>query len=161
VPSTWVSGVYEAVFSSSTSKFQSATPFWVTDTSRDSDVLFISSLNTYEAYNNYPWDTTDPNAATPPTGRSLYDFNSAGGTPAYQVTFDRPFTNEYGGDGLGGDGVGAVEEDLLEHALFGRVGQGGRDFPARPRVSRLSRSPQHRIHEPSGLRSGHFARQVD
>lgn len=111
VGSDWVTGVYEAVFSSA-GKFQSVAPFWVADYTRKSDVLFLSALNTYEAYNNYPWDTTDPNAATPPTGKSLYDFNSSGGVPASQVSFDRPFSGEYGGDGLGG--LGDFEPQLLQ-----------------------------------------------
>jgi hypothetical protein len=111
VGTTWVTGIYEAVFTSA-GKFQSVAPFWVADYSRKSDVLFLSAFNTYEAYNNYPWDTTDPNATTPPTGKSLYDFNSAGGNPASQVSFDRPFSAEYGGDGLGG--LGDFEPQLVQ-----------------------------------------------
>jgi hypothetical protein len=111
VGADWVTGVYEAVFSSA-GKFQSVAPFWVADYTRKSDVLFLSALNTYEAYNNYPWDTTDPNAVTPPTGKSLYDFNSSNGIPASQVTFDRPFSAEYGNQGLGG--FGDFEPQLIQ-----------------------------------------------
>jgi N,N-dimethylformamidase beta subunit-like protein len=44
----WISGVYVAVLSSA-SKFQSLIPFWVVEESRHSDLLYLSSLNTYQA----------------------------------------------------------------------------------------------------------------
>jgi hypothetical protein len=99
--STWLTGVYIAVFTTP-SKFQSVAPFWIADNKRNSDVVFLSSLNTYQAYNAYPFDDTNPDAATSPHGYSLYDFNSASGTPASKVSFDRPFSAEYGGAGEGG-----------------------------------------------------------
>lgn len=100
VPDTWLSGVYVAVLSSA-SKYQSLVPFWVVEENRRSDMLFISSLNTYEAYNDFPYDPRSP-SGLPQTGHSLYDFSSAGNDPAVKVTFDRPFSSQYGNPGDGG-----------------------------------------------------------
>jgi hypothetical protein len=102
VSEDWLSGVYVAVLSSANG-FQSLIPFWVVDDSRHSDLLFLSSLNTYQAYNNFPYDPppSDPQGL-PQTGHSLYDFNSANGIPAVKVSFDRPFNSQYGGPGDGG-----------------------------------------------------------
>lgn len=100
VPETWISGVYVAVLSSA-SKYQSLVPFWVVEEKRRSDMLFISSLNTYEAYNDFPYDPLSP-SGLPQTGHSLYDFSSAGNMPAVKVTFDRPFSSQYGNPGDGG-----------------------------------------------------------
>jgi len=102
VSEDWLSGVYVAVLSSA-DKFQSLIPFWVVDDIRHSDLLFLSSLNTYEAYNDFPYDPppSDPQGL-PLTGHSLYDFNSANGIPATKVSFDRPFKAEFGGPGDGG-----------------------------------------------------------
>jgi len=97
----WVAGVYLAVFTNA-NKYQSLVPFWVVD-HRRSDLLFLSSVNTYQAYNNFPYDPppSDPQGL-PQTGRSLYEFNSAGGVPSVKVTFDRPYHSQYGavGDGF-------------------------------------------------------------
>ena len=98
----WISGVYVAVLSSA-GQYQSLVPFWVVDDKRHSDLLFLSSLNTYQAYNNFPYDPppSDPQGL-PQTGHSLYDFNSAGSVPSVKVSFDRPFNSQYGGPGDGG-----------------------------------------------------------
>jgi N,N-dimethylformamidase beta subunit-like protein len=102
VPSDWISGVYVAVFSGDT-KYQSLTPFWVVEASRQSDLLMVSSINTYQAYNNFPYDPPpDDPEGLPRTGHSLYDFNSAHGVPAVKVSFDRPYNSQYGGPGDGG-----------------------------------------------------------
>ncbi len=102
VPVSWISGVYVAVFSTP-SKYQSLAPFWVVEETRNSDVLFVSSVNTYEAYNDFPYDVNDPTgAALPKTGHSLYSFSSANSIPATKVTFDRPFSSEYTNPGDGG-----------------------------------------------------------
>jgi hypothetical protein len=100
IPDTWISGVYVAVLSSA-SKYQSLIPFWVVEDNRRSDMLFISSLDTYEAYNDFPYDPLSP-SGLPQTGHSLYDFSSAGNMPAVKVTFDRPFSSQYGNPGDGG-----------------------------------------------------------
>lgn len=119
VPAQWISGVYVAVFSNS-SKFQSLAPFWVVEPNRKSDLLFISSLNTYEAYNDFPYDVNDPTgSALPFTGHSLYDFSSADNVPAVKVTFDRPFSSQYTNPGDGG--VYDFEPELigfLEHSGY-------------------------------------------
>lgn len=102
IPQSWVSGVYVAVLSSAR-KYQSLIPFWVVQNSCYSDMLYISSLNTYQAYNNFPYDPPASHPyGLPRTGHSLYDFNSAKATPAVKVTFDRPFNSQYGGPGDGG-----------------------------------------------------------
>ena len=55
-------------------------------------LLFQQSVDTYQAYNNYPTDGT--------TGKSLYGFNSYGATTgdrrseAAKVSFDRPYAGE-------------------------------------------------------------------
>ncbi|MDP9024505.1 MAG: hypothetical protein M3N13_03900, partial [Candidatus Eremiobacteraeota bacterium] len=100
--STWISGVYVAVLTSA-NKYQSLVPFWIVEPGRQSDMLYISSLNTYEAYNDFPHDPpiSNPNG-NPTTGHSLYDYNSAGNLPAVKVTFDRPFSSDTGGPGDGG-----------------------------------------------------------
>src|SRR5712692_6074990 len=90
VPTDWLSGVYVAVFSSD-AKFQSLAPFWVVDDSRASDLLYVSSVNTYQAYNNFPYDPPKRHPeGYPRTGHSLYDYNSAQLQPAVKVSFDRP-----------------------------------------------------------------------
>lgn len=103
VSPAWISGVYVAVLSTP-SKYQSLVPFWVTEENRHSDMLYISSLNTYEAYNDFPYDPPEsaPPNGLPLTGHSLYDFSSALNQPAVKVTFDRPFSSQYGNPGDGG-----------------------------------------------------------
>ena len=102
VSQDWLSGVYVAVLSNA-GKFQSLIPFWVVEDKRHSDLLFLSALNTYQAYNNFPYDPppSDPEGL-PQTGHSLYDFNSANSIPSVKVSFDRPFNHQYGGPGDGG-----------------------------------------------------------
>ena len=48
-----------------------------------SNILFINSENTWQAYNNFG-------------GKSLYDFNSSGGIRASKVSFQRPYEDPYG-----------------------------------------------------------------
>src|SRR5262249_38319782 len=81
-PSTWVSGVYTAKITGSASGRQSAIMFVVREDSRNSALLFQSSVTTSEAYNNWP----GPSAG----GKSLYDFNSPSGA-ARKVSFNRPY----------------------------------------------------------------------
>ena len=114
IPQTWISGVYVAVLSSA-AKYQSVIPFWVVD-HRRADILYISSLNTYEAYNNFPHDSATD--TLPLTGHSLYTFNSANRQPAVKVSFDRPFSDRWAdGDG----GLYRFEPELigfLEHSGY-------------------------------------------
>jgi hypothetical protein len=87
VPSTWTSGVYLGVLTNAAG-WQNYVTFVVRD-DRPAAFLYQQSVTTYEAYNNYPNNGT---------GKSLYDFNSAGGR-AYKVSFDRPYS--YVADGSG------------------------------------------------------------
>jgi hypothetical protein len=102
IPEHWISGVYVAVVTSA-ANFQSLVPFWVVERHSHSDLLFLSSLNTYEAYNDFPFDPAPGDTSgLPATGHSLYPFSSAGNIPAVKVSFDRPFSSQYGNPGDGG-----------------------------------------------------------
>jgi hypothetical protein len=79
IPTTWVSGLYIAKLTDSTSGKQSQIWFVVRNDSSTSDLLFQSSFNTFLAYN----DTG---------GYSLYGFNSINGQAALKVSYDRPFS---------------------------------------------------------------------
>ena len=110
IPDTWTSGIYFAVLTTE-SKFQSEIMFTVLD-ERPADIVFVSSVNTYQAYNNFPYDPPEGrgwnSGAHPRTGRSLYDYNSPttkkypDGRPAVKVSFDRPYSSQYGNPGNGG-----------------------------------------------------------
>ena len=111
VPRWWTSGVYFAVLTTPRSHYQSEIMFTVRDR-RPAGIVFMSSVNTYQAYNNYPYDPPKgvgwDDGAHPLTGRSLYDFNSPvtnrypDGRPAVKVSFDRPYSSQYGNPGNGG-----------------------------------------------------------
>jgi hypothetical protein len=93
IPPTWVSGVYLGVVRND-ARFASFTIFVVRDDAHSPDVLFQSSVTTFQAYNDYPSDGR--------RGKSLYgsSFGAptvAGNTRAVRVSFDRP----YAGDGAG------------------------------------------------------------
>ena len=79
VGSDWTSGLYIAKLTDSSSGKQSQVWFVVRDDSSKSDVLFQSSFNTLNAYNNTG-------------GYSLYPFNSINGQRALKVSYDRPFS---------------------------------------------------------------------
>ena len=79
-PTDWLSGVYLAKLTSS-SGYESYIVFVVRDDSRPSDYLFQSSVNTYQAYNNWG-------------GRSLYAYNSD--FQARKVSFNRPYADSQG-----------------------------------------------------------------
>ncbi len=84
VPPSWPSGVYTVDFP--TSVGTRSLIFWVREDQpgSTSDLLFLSSVLTYQAYNPFG-------------GKSLYDFNSTDEKQSYKVSFDRP----YGKPGLG------------------------------------------------------------
>lgn len=88
VPTTWVSGLFLAVFTSDDGH-RSYTPFVVRDTARRSDILVVVPFTTYQAYNLWPFDGY--------TGKNLYkgyvSEGKVGGNPerAFQVSFDRPY----------------------------------------------------------------------
>jgi N,N-dimethylformamidase beta subunit-like, C-terminal len=110
VPRSWTSGVYLAVLTTA-SRFQSEIPFTVRD-NRPADIVYVSPVNTYQAYNNFPYDPPKKyswdDGAHPLTGQSLYDYNSPvskeypDGKPGVKVSFDRPYSSEYGNPGNGG-----------------------------------------------------------
>lgn len=81
VPATWTSGTYLALLTSS-SGYQSYVPFVVRD-DRPAAFRFQASVNTYQAYNDFPRGAG---------GRSLYTT-----PPAVRVSFDRPYAGR--GDG--------------------------------------------------------------
>ena len=94
VPRSWTSGIYLAVLTNAQS-YQNYIIFVVRDDSRVAQLLYQQSVTTYQAYNNYPNDST--------TGKSLYDFNShgpatiSGTSRAVKVSFDRPYSDAYWG----------------------------------------------------------------
>jgi hypothetical protein len=82
---SWPSGIYLLKLIRQDTNRNSHILLTVRDDARTAQLLYGSSVTTYQAYNNYG-------------GRSLYDFNSTGsntvaGTPrAVKVSFDRPYT---------------------------------------------------------------------
>ena len=74
----WTSGLYLAKLTSTSTGKQNYIQFVVRDDNRPADIGFQEAITTAAAYNNNG-------------GYSTYDFNSAGGQRAYQVSFDRPF----------------------------------------------------------------------
>jgi N,N-dimethylformamidase beta subunit-like protein len=94
IPPTWTSGVYMAVLTNAAG-YQNYVNFVVRD-GRPAPYLYQRSMNTAEAYNDFPDDQR--------TGKSLYEYNSygantvSGTTRAVKVSFDRPFDNDGSGD---------------------------------------------------------------
>ncbi|MBW4510554.1 MAG: hypothetical protein KME64_29165 [Scytonematopsis contorta HA4267-MV1] len=91
-PTEWMSGVYLAKLTANKSRKQSYIIFVVRDDSRPSDILFQSSVTTFQAYNNWG-------------GMSLYRFNSKGKQP-YKVSFNRPYAVSPNKEGAYGVGAG-------------------------------------------------------
>lgn len=73
----WISGIYLAKLTASRTGKQSYIIFVVRDDDRQSDILFQSSVTTYQAYNNWGY-------------KSLYRWNSQA-KQAYKVSFNRPY----------------------------------------------------------------------
>jgi hypothetical protein len=99
VPTTWTSGIFLVVLTNA-QNYQSYMTFVVRDDTRVADFLYQQSVTTYQAYNNYPVGS----------GKSLYEFNSYGGTVpatgtvrAAKVSFDRPYSDGYGSGQLAGN----------------------------------------------------------
>ena len=93
-PSSWASGVYVVKLTAGTSGKQSYIIFVVRDDLRPSDVLFQSSVTTFQAYNNWG-------------GESLYAFNSVVGT-ARKVSFNRPYGMSLNPAAAAGVGAGRI-----------------------------------------------------
>jgi hypothetical protein len=79
----WTTGLYLVKLTDSRTGKQNYIQFVLRDDNSPADLGFQDAINTAVAYNNIG-------------GYSVYDFNSHGGTRAYQVSFDRPF--QYGSD---------------------------------------------------------------
>jgi hypothetical protein len=99
IPTDWTSGIY-LVLLTNAQKYQSYMTFVVRDDRRTADLLYQQSVNTYQAYNNYPMGS----------GKSLYDFNSFGravpatkAVRAARVSFDRPYSDGNGSGQLAGN----------------------------------------------------------
>jgi len=73
----WTSGIYLAKLTASRTSKQSYIIFAVRDDDRKSDILFQSSVTTFQAYNNWGY-------------KSLYRWNSQA-KQAYKVSFNRPY----------------------------------------------------------------------
>ncbi len=84
VPATWTSGIFLARLTGDASGKQSYIIFVVRDDQRSSDLVFQSSVTTFEAYNFWPGGNK---------GKSLYDW--APGGRAWQVSFNRPYVLGY------------------------------------------------------------------
>ena len=90
VPGDWTSGVYLAMLTNAAG-YQNYVIFVVKD-GRPADFVYQESVNTSQAYNNYPDDGV--------SGKSLYGYNSkgpntvSGGPQAVKVSFDRPFAGQ-------------------------------------------------------------------
>ena len=82
IPDDWVSGVYLAKLTGTSSTYQRHIMFVVRNDARKSDLLFQSSVTTMQGYNNWG-------------GKSLYAFNSTG-PQASKVSFDRPYADATG-----------------------------------------------------------------
>jgi hypothetical protein len=79
----WTTGFYLVKLTDCRTGKQNYIQFVLRDDDRPADLGFQDAITTAAAYNNNG-------------GYSVYDFNSNGGTRAYQVSFDRPF--QYGSD---------------------------------------------------------------
>jgi hypothetical protein len=147
IPEHWISGVYVAVMTNA-GNFQSLVPFWVVERDRHSELIFLSSLNTYQAYNDYPFDPAPGDSSgLPSTGRSLYPFSSANMVPAVKVSFDRPFSSQYGNPGDGG--VFDFEPELIAF-----LEQSGYDLTYLPDPV-LDREPSILLHHKAVVIGGH------
>lgn len=87
----WLSGVYLAKLTGSSSGKQSYIIFVIREDDRPADFLFQSSVTTFQAYNNWG-------------GKSTYPSNSQDERWARKVSFNRPYARSQhprGGSGLG------------------------------------------------------------
>ena len=86
IPASWVSGVYVVKLVSSTGYLR-YTSFVVRNDSRNSQILFQSSVLTYQAYNTWGGGSLYGSAA------AAYDFTQR----SYAVSFDRPYPSSNAG----------------------------------------------------------------
>ncbi|HJV53316.1 MAG TPA: N,N-dimethylformamidase beta subunit family domain-containing protein [Noviherbaspirillum sp.] len=138
-PTDWASGFYLAKLTGSRGK-QSYIIFVVRDDASDSALLFQSSVTTYAAYNNWG-------------GYSLYDlddFDSAGGKPAYKVSFNRPYRNPM----RPASGKGAGEFLTWEINMVRFLERGGYDVSYSTNID-THRAPQQLLRHRAFLSVGH------
>jgi hypothetical protein len=83
VPSNWLSGIYLVKLVGGKSGKQRYITFVVRNDDRASDLIFQSSISTYQAYN--AWG-----------GKSLYGFNSTDNMAAVKVSYNRPYDDSQG-----------------------------------------------------------------
>lgn len=93
-PREWLSGVYLAKLTGTSSGKQSYIIFVIREDDRRSDFLFQSSVTTFQAYNNWG-------------GKSTYPSNSLKEQWARKVSFNRPYARSQ--HPRGGSGTGAGE----------------------------------------------------
>jgi hypothetical protein len=109
IPASWVSGLYVAKLTTKDTGMQSYVPFVVRDDVRVATYLVQSSVTTFQAYNNWG-------------GRSLYDFNSAGGVRASRVSLLRPYALGLNPQSAAGVGAGELITNLQGAAQTGPMG---------------------------------------
>ncbi|HEY9374431.1 N,N-dimethylformamidase beta subunit family domain-containing protein [Streptomyces sp.] len=89
IPEGWLSGLYQAVFTTEDG-CRTSTPFVVREPARASDLLIVIPFATYQAYNMWPKDKR--------IGKNLYRGYAPGGKlggpelRAHKVSFDRPYS---------------------------------------------------------------------
>lgn len=93
VPGEWLSGVYLAKLTGTSSGKQSYIIFVVREDDRPADLLFQSSVTTFQAYNNWG-------------GKSTYPSNSFEERWARKVSFNRPYGRSQHPQGSSGVGAG-------------------------------------------------------
>jgi hypothetical protein len=109
IPASWVSGIYVAKLTTKGTGKQAYVPFVVRDDARVATYLVQSSVTTFQAYNNWG-------------GRSLYDFNSAGGVRASRVSLHRPYGLGLNPQSAAGIGAGELITNLQGAAQTGPTG---------------------------------------
>ncbi len=102
VPTDWVSGIYLVKLALSAPAKESYIVFVVRDDTRNAPILFQSSVNTYQAYNEWG-------------GSSLYTTNASGSTKTgVKVSFNRPYWRNFGaGDFVSLDGPPGYEMQMV------------------------------------------------
>ncbi len=101
-PGDWLSGVYLAQLTGTTSGKQSYIIFVIREDERTSDFLFQSSVTTFQAYNNWG-------------GKSTYPSNSLNEQWARKVSFNRPYARSQHPNGGSGTGAGEFLTALSIH----------------------------------------------
>jgi putative cell wall-binding protein len=82
IPNNWKTGFY-LVKIVNNQREESYIPFVVREQQPNADFAVLIATNTYQAYNNWG-------------GKSLYGYNSTNKEPAVQVSFNRPYNEQYG-----------------------------------------------------------------